>query len=67
MFNYLDQAVSYNETITVNTKNGNAVIMSENDYSSLMETVYLLNAKGMKERFAEALDTKPEDLDEFKW
>ena len=67
LFNYLDQAVTYNDTITVTTKNGNAIIISEEDYSSLMETVYLLNAKGMKDRFIEALNTKPEECDEFKW
>ena len=67
LFNYLDQAVTYNDIITVTTKNGNAIIISEEDYSSLMETVYLLNAKGMKERFIEALNTKPEECDEFKW
>lgn len=67
LFNYLDQAVTYNDIITVTTKNGNAIIISEEDYSSLMETVYLLNAKGMKDRFIEALNTKPEECDEFKW
>ena len=42
-FDYLNQAVLYNDIINVNTKNGNAVILSEEDYSGLMETLYLLS------------------------
>ena len=36
LFEYIDQAVNYNDVINVNTKNGNAVIISENDYNSYL-------------------------------
>ena len=38
-FEYFNLAVEYNDVITVNTKNGNAVVMSEEDYNGLMETL----------------------------
>ena len=41
IFEYINQAVEYNDVINVNTKNGNAVILSESDYNSLLETLYL--------------------------
>ncbi|MBR4072891.1 MAG: type II toxin-antitoxin system Phd/YefM family antitoxin [Clostridia bacterium] len=41
IFEYINQAVEFNDIINVNTKNGNAVILSESDYNSLVETLYL--------------------------
>ena len=46
-FEYFNLAVEYNDVITVNTKNGNAVVMSEEDYNGLMETLYLLSIPGL--------------------
>ena len=42
IFSFVDQAVTYGEVINVNTKNGNAVLLSEEDYSGIMETLYLV-------------------------
>ena len=39
LFEYIDQAITYNDVINVNTKKGNAVIMSEEEYNGLMETL----------------------------
>ena len=41
LFNSIDKVIEYNEVITVNTKKGNAVIISEEDYNALMETLLL--------------------------
>ncbi|MEG0403862.1 MAG: type II toxin-antitoxin system Phd/YefM family antitoxin [Anaerorhabdus sp.] len=41
LYETLDTTIKYNETITVNTKYGNAIIISEDEYNSLVETVYL--------------------------
>lgn len=54
VFAYLNQAVEYNDVVNVSTKNGNAVIMSEEDYNSLMETLYLVSVPGLKEAIKEA-------------
>ena len=35
------QTIKYNEPMNVSTKDGNAVIISEDDYNSLVETIYL--------------------------
>ena len=50
IFGMLEQTVKYNEPINVNTKDGNAVIISEEDYNGLMETLYLSSIPGMKEK-----------------
>lgn len=43
VFNYLNQAILYNDVVHVNTKNGNAVVLSEEDYRNMLETLYLLS------------------------
>lgn len=53
-FAYIEQAITYNDVINVNTKKGNAVIMSEEDYNGLMETLYLSSVPGLKESILEA-------------
>lgn len=67
LFEYLNQAVEYNDVINVNTKNGNAVIMSEEDYNGLMETVYLSGIPGMKESIIAGMKTPLDKLEEFNW
>lgn len=49
IFEYLNQAVEYNDVINVTTKNGNAVVLSEADYNSLLETVYLMSHPATRE------------------
>ena len=61
IFGMLEQTVKYNEPINVNTKDGNAVIISEEDYNGLMETLYLSSIPGMKEKIVEGLNTSLED------
>ena len=41
LFDYINQAIEYNDVINVSTKTGNAVIMSEEEYNGIMETLYL--------------------------
>lgn len=41
IFELIDQTVKYNEPINISTKSGNAVLISEEDYNNLVETMYL--------------------------
>lgn len=47
-FEYINQVVMYNDVVSVNTKNGNAVVISEDDYNGLLETLYLSNDQKVK-------------------
>ena len=64
---YLKSAIDFDDVITVNTASGNAVILSEEEYSGLMETLYLLSIPGMKEKLTEGLNKGLEDCVEFDW
>ena len=57
VFGLLEQTIKYNEPVNVSTKDGNAVIISEEDYNGLMETLYLSSISGMKEKIVEGLNT----------
>ncbi|MEG2377172.1 MAG: type II toxin-antitoxin system Phd/YefM family antitoxin [Clostridia bacterium] len=60
LFEYINQAVEYNDVVNVNTKNGNAVIMSEDDYNGLMETLYLCSDSRVR---AEIIDGISEPIE----
>ena len=53
LINSIDSVIKNNESIIVNTKNGNAVIISETEYNAMMETIYLVSQKGLVERIKE--------------
>lgn len=57
IFSLLEQTIKYNEPVNVSTKDGNAVIISEEDYNDLMETLYLSSIPTMKENIIEGLQT----------
>lgn len=61
IFNLLEQTIKYNETVNISTKDGNAVIISEEDYNGLMETLYFCSIPGMKEMLIEGLKTPLDD------
>ena len=50
LFSSIDNVIKYNDSITVSTKKGNAVIISEAEYNAMMETIYLVSQKGLVEK-----------------
>lgn len=57
IFSVLEQTIKYNETVNISTKDGNAVVMSEEDYRGVMETLYLLSSPELKEKILEGKAT----------
>lgn len=64
-FSYFDQAVMFGDVISVNTKYGNAIVMSEEDYLGMMETLYLSSIPGMKESILASREEATEDCRPF--
>lgn len=70
IFGMLEQTIKFNEPINISTKDGNAVIISEEDYNGLIETLYLSSDPVMKEKIVEGLHTSIDDClseDEVQW
>jgi antitoxin YefM len=49
LYRLLDQAAESHEPITVTGKRHNAVLISEDDWRAIEETLYLLSIPGMRE------------------
>ena len=70
IYEMLETAIEYNEPINISTKKGNAVVLSEEDYNSLMETLYIESVPGLKDEIMKrANDSEKEfvDEDEVEW
>lgn len=70
IYELLEQTIKFNEPINVTTKNGNAVVLSEEDYNSLMETLYISSIPGLKEDIVKGLKEDIEDCvseEEVDW
>lgn len=70
LFNILDNAIKYNDAINVSTKEGNAIIISEEEYNSLLATIELCSNKELKEKIIKGSKEELKDcidIDEAKW
>ena len=56
-FSLLEQTIKYNEPLRINTKAGNAIVLSEEDYNGMIETIYLMSVPTMKEKLLEGKST----------
>jgi len=53
LYNLIDQTSSTHEPILITGKRGDAVLISENDWRSIQETIYLLNIPDMRNSIRE--------------
>jgi PHD/YefM family antitoxin component YafN of YafNO toxin-antitoxin module len=70
LYNLINMAIDNNEVININTKNGNAVLISEEDYNSLIETLYLSSDPEYKKSLINGKNTPLEDCvdeEEVEW
>lgn len=70
IFGLLEQTIKFNEPVNISTKYGNAVIISEDDYNGLIETLYLSSISTMKEKIVEGLHTPLDEClpeNEVQW
>lgn len=70
IYEMIETTIEYNEPLNITTKKGNAVVLSEEDYNSLIETLYISSVPNMKEEIIKrANDESNEfvDEDEVEW
>ncbi len=56
LYNLVDMAIKDSEPVNIATKNGNAIIISEADYNSLLETLYLSSDPEYKKSLIESMN-----------
>jgi antitoxin YefM len=65
LYTLLDQVAASHEPILITGKRNNAVLISEEDWRAISETLYLISIPGMQESIVEGLATPIEEcLDE---
>ncbi len=68
LYKLLDQVADLHEPILITGKRANAVLLSEDDWRAIEETIYLLSIPGMRESIIEGLNTPVEEcFDEVEW
>ncbi len=68
LYRLLDEVAVSSEVIQITGKRANAILLSEDDWRALQETVYLLSIPDMRESIREGLATKLEDcVEELDW
>lgn len=69
-FRLIEDAVKNHEPVMVTSKQGNVVIISEEDYRAIQETLYLLSVPGMRESIIEGMKEAAEECvkaEEIEW
>ena len=65
LFSTVDSVIKFNEPVQVTTKNGNAILLSEEDYNALLETVYLMSQPGLVSKIKEDEKERTSEMSEF--
>ncbi len=64
----IDSVSQSHQPIVIAGQSSNAVLLSEADWASVQETLYLLSVPGMRESIREGLTTSSEECDrELEW
>lgn len=64
MYRLIDEISSSHEPVTITGKRVNAVLVSEEDWRAIQETLYLLSIPGMRESIREGLQIPIEECSE---
>jgi antitoxin YefM len=62
LYKLIDDASVSHEPVVITGKRGNAVLLAEDDWTAINETLYLLSVPGMRESIIEGMQ---ENLDEI--
>jgi antitoxin YefM len=57
LYALIDEVGQSHEPIQINGKRGNAVLLSENDWRAIQETLHLVSIPGMRESIPEGMAT----------
>lgn len=68
LFQLIDEASAISEPIQITGKRSNAVLISEDDWRAIQETLYLLSIPGMRESIREGIETPANECaEELEW
>jgi antitoxin YefM len=60
-YHLMDETTTAHQPILIRGERGNTVLVSEEDWNAIQETLYLISVPGMRESIVEGLATPVED------
>ncbi len=68
LYNIVQKVNLTHEPVEITGKDSNAILVGEEDWKSIQETIYLTSIPGMRESIIEGMNTPIEELsDELGW
>lgn len=68
LYNLIDEASQTHKPIVITGKRANAVLLAEEDWNAINETLYLVSIPGMRESIIEGMETDLEECGkELDW
>ena len=67
LYKLAESCLDFNDVININTKKGNVIMLSEEEYNGMLETLYLCSVTGLAESVNAERGKKTEEFEEFAW
>lgn len=68
LYRLIDDTIDSSEPVQITGRRGNAVLVSEEDWRSIQETLYLISIPGMRESILEGMNTPLDEcVSEPEW
>ncbi|MCL4105970.1 UNVERIFIED_CONTAM: hypothetical protein GTU68_058276 [Idotea baltica] len=68
LYALIDETTDTHQPIVITGKRGNAILLAEDDWNAINETLHLLSVPGMRESIQEGMAASIEDCDqELDW
>lgn len=68
LYRLIDDTAASHQPVTITGKRGNAVLISEEDWIAIQETLYLMSVPGMRESIKEGLAVPLRECEEdIEW
>lgn len=68
LYRLIDELAESHEPLVITGKRNNAVLLSQEDWTAIQETLYLLSIPGMRESIRECMDTSIDSCEtELNW
>lgn len=64
LYRLIDEAAASHQPLLISGKRNKAVLVSEEDWTAIQETLFLLSVPGMRKSIREGLDTPVDECDE---
>ena len=64
LYRLIDEAASSHQPLLISGKRNNAVLVSEEDWTAIQETLFLLSVPGMRESIREGMDAPVDECSE---